>query len=185
MIDKKQFEKIRDELKRLDDSREDVIQKSREIIRLSKSVISSVHRGQADKKLIEKMKADVKKLPRENNETNMNYVALQEYVEAICFYEFMENGKIPTYSELKVDVQSYLLGLCDLTGELMRKSVNSVINKDYKTALRIRDFVIDLYDEVLKFDLRNGELRKKTDEIKWNLKKIEDVAYDIKIKGLA
>jgi hypothetical protein len=37
----------------------------------------------------------------------------------------------------------------------------------------------------MKFDLRNGELRKKFDEIKWNLKKIEDIAYDIKMKGLA
>ncbi|MBT7927970.1 hypothetical protein HN695_06565, partial [Candidatus Woesearchaeota archaeon] len=31
-------------------------------------------------------------------------------------------------------------------------------------------------------DLRNGELRKKSDAIKWNLKKIEDILYDISMK---
>jgi hypothetical protein len=36
---------------------------------------------------------------------------------------------------------------------------------------------------MLDFDFRSGELRKKSDAIKWNLKKIEDILYDLKLQG--
>ena len=93
-------------------------------------------------------------------------------------------NKIPTSAQLKVDSESYLLGLCDLTGELVRKAVNEVIKKDYEAAVKIKDVVAEIYDEFLKFDLRNGELRKKSDQIKWNLKKLEDIVFEVKLKGL-
>ena len=76
----------------------------------------------------------------------------------------------------------YLLGLCDLTGEVMWRGVNSVIKKNYKEALACKDVVDDIYGQFLRFNLRNSELRKKSDAIKWNLKKLEDIAYDIKTK---
>ena len=41
----------------------------------------------------------------------------------------------------------------------------------------------EIYGEFLKLHLRNGELRKKSDAIKWNLKKLEEVMYDISMKG--
>jgi hypothetical protein len=48
-----------------------------------------------------------------------------------------------------------------------------------KKALEIKDVVDEIYGEFLKMDLRNSELRKKSDQIKWNLKKLEEIAYDI------
>jgi len=185
MIDKKMFATIRKDMLAFTEKREEVIAKSRDIIALSKQIIGSVHRNAPNKALITEIKTKLKSLPNHDYDTGMARVARQEYVEAICFYEFTVNHKLPSYKQLGVDADSYLLGLCDLTGELMRKSVNSAINKDFATVLRIKEFVTDLYDEFMKFDLRNGELRKKFDEIKWNLKKIEDIAYDIKMKGLA
>ncbi|MFH1053597.1 MAG: hypothetical protein V1740_04250 [Candidatus Woesearchaeota archaeon] len=183
MIDKKQFSEIRKELEAFEDSREQVISSSRDIIKLSKQIISGLHRDDADKKLISEITSKVKKLPKTNFDTGMGNVAVQEYVEAICFYDFVVKGKIPSYKELNVDVQSYLLGLSDLSGELVRKGVNSVIKKDYKMTIKIKDFVTELYNEFLQFTLRNGDLRRKVDEMKWNLKKLEDVAYDLSIKG--
>jgi predicted translin family RNA/ssDNA-binding protein len=46
----------------------------------------------------------------------------------------------------------------------------------------IKEFVDKIYGAFLAFDLRNGELRKKYDSIKWNLKRLEEVMYDIKKK---
>ena len=63
------------------------------------------------------------------------------------------------------------MGLCDLTGELGRKAVNEVIKKNFKQAEQIRELVDEIYGEFLKLNLRNSELRKKSDQIKWNLKK--------------
>ncbi|GAG22250.1 unnamed protein product, partial [marine sediment metagenome] len=53
----------------------------------------------------------------------------------------------------------------------------------FKEALKIKAFVDEIYGEFLKFDLRNSELRRKSDSIKWNLKKLEDVIFDITLKG--
>ena len=77
------------------------------------------------------------------------------------------------------------MGLCDLTGELMRKAVDEIINKNFDAALKIKELVSLIYGEFLQFNLRNGELRKKSDQIKWNLQKIEDLVYDVKMKGRA
>ena len=108
-------------------------------------------------------------------------IAVQEFVEAVCYYEFVKNKKIPSAKELKVDTEYYLLGLCDLTGELVRKAINSAINNDYDQALFIKKFVNDLYNELMLFEFRN-ELRKKFDSIKYDLKKLDELALGIKLK---
>jgi len=58
----------------------------------------------------------------------------------------------------------------------------NTINEEYDEIKFIKEFVSDIYNEFLKFEFRNGELRKKSDSIKWNLKKIEEIIYDIKIR---
>ena len=124
------------------------------------------------------------KLPKELYDANIQKVALQEYVEALCYYEFVRSSKILTRDDLRVDTEDYLMGLCDLTGELTRRMVFKTIEKNFDEVIKIKDLVEEIYGEFLKFDLRNGELRKKSDSIKWNLKKIEDVLYDINMKDM-
>ncbi|MBI2654124.1 hypothetical protein HYX02_04910 [Candidatus Woesearchaeota archaeon] len=185
MFNKKEFSKIREEIHNFDAKREDVIQLSRHIITLSKQVIYAAQRNDlktADS-AIKKIKDNVKKLKKINiaTDTNINSVAFQEYVEAVAFYEFVKNKRIPTKASLGVSAEDYLSGLCDLTGELVRKAVYDVIHKRFDEAVKIKELVHDIYGEFLKFHLRNSELRKKSDSIKWNLKKLEEVMYDIAI----
>jgi translin len=185
MLNKKEFIKIRKEIADFDLKRESIIQQSREIINLSKKIIYALHRGDiktasAYVKDIEKKKKSLKNTP---HDTNINKTALQEYAEALCYYHFIKNKKIPTKASLGIDNDSYLMGLCDLTGELGRKAVNDVIKKNFKKALEIKNLVEEIYGEFLEFNLRNGELRKKSDQIKWNLKKLEDVIFELKLKG--
>lgn len=188
MLDKKEFGKIRKEMEEVEKKRELLIQKSREIIKLSKLIIYSLHRNDlndASKSVeqIKKEKTKLEKISKKRLDTDMNRVAVQEYVEALCYYGFVKDGKIPTKSSLNVDTEDYLLGLCDLTGELGRRAVMDVINKKFEDSLKIKDLVDEIYGEFLKFNLRNSELRKKSDSIKWNLKKLEDVIFDIALKG--
>ena len=187
MLNKNEFTKIRNEMHRLDDKREDIIQTSRVIINLSKQVIYAVQRNDLKDaaSAIKKIKDNVNKLRKVNiaTDTNINSVAFQEYVEAIAFYEFVKNGKVPTRASLGVSAEEYLSGLCDLTGELVRKAIYEVIHKKFDEAEKIKELVHDIYGEFLKMHLRNGELRKKSDSIKWNLKKLEEVMYDISMKG--
>ena len=187
MLNKNEFRKIREEMHSLDMKREEVIQLSREIISISKQIIYAAQRNdmQEAKASIKKIKDKVKKLKKINitADTNINSVAFQEYVEAMAFYEFVKNNKIPTRISLGVSAENYLSGLCDLTGELVRKAIYDVIHKRFDEATNIKELVHDIYGEFLKLHLRNGELRKKADSIKWNLKKLEEVMYDISMKG--
>jgi len=186
MIDKEDFGKIRDEMHNLDTRREGIIQLSRDIIHVSKQIIYAAQRDDAQgaAPLIKTIKEKVKELKKMNiaTDTNINSVAFQEYVEAIAFYEFVTSKRIPTKKRLGVSAEDYLSGLCDLTGELVRRAVYEVIHKKFEEAATIKELVNDIYGEFLKLHLRNGELRKKSDSIKWNLKKLEEIMYDISMR---
>ena len=185
MLNKKEFGQIRHEMHNLDLKREAIIQASREIITISKQIIYAAQRNdlKTASDAIKKIKENVNKLRKINisADTNINSVAFQEYVEAIAFYEFVKNNKIPTKASLGVSAEDYLSGICDLTGELVRKAIFDVIHKKFDEAEKIKELVHDIYGEFLKLHLRNGELRKKSDAIKWNLKKLEEVMYDIAV----
>ena len=185
MLNKSEFSKIRNEMHKTDMKREEIIQTSREIITISKQIIYAAQRNELKEaeKSIKNIKDKIKKLRKINilTDTNINSVAFHEYVEAIAFYEFVKNKKIPTRASLGVSAEDYLSGLCDLTGELVRKAIFDVIHKKFDEAAKIKELVHDIYGEFLKLHLRNGELRKKSDSIKWNLKKLEEVMYDIAI----
>ncbi len=178
---------MRKELAQKDERREEIIALSRDIIALSKQIIYAAIRGDlaaAKPKLatLEKLIAQLRKIDIPLD-TNISQTAFQEYVEAAAMLHFVEKGELITRKALGVDAESYLLGMCDLTGELMRKAVDAVIKKDFELAFKIRELVSLLYGEFLEFNLRNSELRKKSDQIKWNLQKIEDLICDVKLKG--
>lgn len=184
MINKKDFEVIRKNLGNFENEREKTIQDSREIIKLSKQIIYSVHRDDMESAsgLMSDIKKKIRNLSKGCYDTNINMVAFQEYVEAVCYFEFIKSNKIPTLKEVGVDTESYLLGLCDLTGELVRKAVDDIIKKKFDHALQIKELVAEIYGEFLTFDLRNGDLRTKFDSIKWNLNKLEDLILSAELR---
>jgi hypothetical protein len=65
-----------------------------------------------------------------------------------------------------------------------RFCVNRVISEDYETPLKIFAFVNELYAGFKLLNLKNDHLRKRYDSIKYDVKKIEEVVYDISIRGL-
>lgn len=191
LIDKKDLEKIRTQLATLDEQRESLIKKSRIIIRLSKKIIYAIHRNDPDsaegniKDIHLKLK-EIEEIGKNNpklTSCGCYKVAFQEYVEAIAFFEVMKKKKIPTNDRLKIDPEFYLLGITDLTGELVRKAINSAINSDFATAIELKNFVSELYGELMLFDFSNGELRKKFDSIKYDLKKLEELVINIKLRA--
>jgi len=82
-----------------------------------------------------------------------------------------------------METYEYLAGLCDLTGELVRKAVKSILDGKLEETKWIKDFVEAVYGEFLEMELLDWELRKKYDSIKYNLKKLEDIMYDLQIRG--
>ena len=71
--------------------------------------------------------------------------------------------------------------LCFLQSRL---AVNCVTAEEYDRPQKIASFVSDLDAGFRLLNLKNDHLRKKFDGLKYDLKKIEEVVYDIKIRGL-
>jgi len=85
---------------------------------------------------------------------------------------------------LRLDIEEYLLGLCQMCNELSRLAVNSVTNEDYQRPVRIKNFLNSLYTGFRMLNLKNDNLRKRFDSIKYDLKKVEEVVYDLSIRKL-
>ncbi len=178
MINKNEFEAIRKDLVRLEELRENTIKISRLIINLSKQIIHNLHKNEVNEaeKLILEIKKHIKELPKTQNlNLGINFDAVQEYVEALGYYYIIKKSRLPTRKELNVDVVEYLSGLCDLTGELIRRITNSLINDDLKEALKIKNFISEIYNGFVHLDIHHGDLRKKSDMLRWNLEKAEDI----------
>jgi translin len=190
MLNKSDFKDIGKTFHKHDEEREKIIIKSRDLIRLSKQIIYSVHRDDFSGttkliKDIESVKKQVdtiaNKSPRLSN-VGAYRVGIGEYVEALLYYNFVKNGKVPTHKQLKTSVDSYLLGLCDLTGELVRKAVFLAGKGKDKKVVKIKDLVDEIYGELLKVNARENELRKKIDSVKYDLRKLEDLVLDLKLR---
>lgn len=186
-FEKRELDKIEKQLRLYDELRDEVIKKSREIIKQSKIVINSVHREEDSDKgleqlntLKEEMDQILGKTTGLKNEGSAK-VAYQEFVEARLMTNFRSKEKM-LWSELGVDEEAFLLGLCDLTGELARMAVRKATSKEFDEVKRAYDCIEEAHSFFLKLDLRNSELRKKSDQVKWNLKKTEEILYDISLR---
>ncbi|KAI1967163.1 Translin-1 [Ophidiomyces ophidiicola] len=81
-------------------------------------------------------------------------------------------------------IEEYLLALISLVEELTRLAVNSVTLGDYARPLRICSFISEIHSGFQLLNLKNDILRKRSDGIKYSVKKVEDVVYDLSLRNL-
>ncbi|KAI4281590.1 MAG: hypothetical protein L6R38_003568 [Xanthoria sp. 2 TBL-2021] len=86
--------------------------------------------------------------------------------------------------EFHITTEEYLLALTDLIEELARLAVNSVTLGDNQRPLQISKFVKELHAGFQILNMKNDVLRRKSDGIKYSVKKIEDVVYDLSLRNL-
>ncbi|XP_043932987.1 translin-associated protein X isoform X3 [Protopterus annectens] len=96
-----------------------------------------------------------------------------------------EKGKEEQQSlSLQVTPIDYLLGIADLTGELMRMCINSVGNGDISTPFELSQFLQQIYDG-FSYIGNTGpyEVSKKLYTLKQSLGKVEGACYTLKVRG--
>ena len=71
-----------------------------------------------------------------------------------------------------------------MVSELSRFAINSVTLGDYSRVLSLQKFVSDLNSGFRLLNLKNDTLRKRFDSLKYDVKKIEEIVYDLSIRGL-
>jgi len=182
-IDSKDFSNSKKEIGKMDLLRENQIRLCRDVIRLSKKIIYAVHRDdfKTAKSELKNIKKLILKVGSKAYENNMVSMAWQEYVEAATYYSIVVEKKLPTKKALGVSTNEYLLGLCDLCGEVVRRAISCAGKGRIDETKMLTKFIQDMFGEFLQFDFRNSDLRRKADGMKYHLNKLEDVLYDLSI----
>ncbi|KAJ9107470.1 hypothetical protein QFC21_000923 [Naganishia friedmannii] len=86
---------------------------------------------------------------------------------------------------LQLTPDDYLQGVIGASNELARLAMNSVTLRNFSLALRIAAFEKDLFAGFSLLNLRNDTLRRRFDSLKYDVKRCEDVVYDITLRNLA
>lgn len=189
MLNKKLFENLLTSYKNYTKLRDKIIVDSRDILRNSKQAIFALHRDELDEagKILDDTEnkiLDLEKLFEKENKLKSEgsyRECLEEYIEAQMFYEFLKNGEIDFKSKAAANFNDLIGGICDLTGEIVRKAVQAVTRGDSEKISQYQEAVQSVVGELVKFDLL-GRHRGKYDQAKRNLRKIEEVSYDLKIR---
>ncbi|GIX84510.1 hypothetical protein CEXT_474121 [Caerostris extrusa] len=100
------------------------------------------------------------------------------------FYSFSFTVSADPADAFHVELDDFLIGLLLLAEELTRLSLNCATYGEYHRPVEISEFVSEMNVGFRLLNLKNDLLRKKFDGLKYNLKKIEEVVYDLSIRGL-
>ncbi|XP_068183761.1 translin-associated protein X isoform X2 [Antennarius striatus] len=137
---------------------------------------------------------------------------IQEYVEAVSFMHYISHRSLISLEEInsrlvftrkeKVDPKGsaealppgvltfqvtpsdYLLGVADLTGELMRLCISSVGNGDIDTPFQLSQFLRQIHEGFSSIGNTGPyEVSKKLHTLRQSLGKVEDACYTLRVRG--
>ncbi|KYK25845.1 RNA-binding protein [Thermoplasmatales archaeon SG8-52-1] len=169
-------DKIEKSIDNKDKIREQALRSSREIIIGCRKAIQYIHQDLMNDAKTNIKQASVKlqelyNLTGEHPELyHAGFVenAAQELVEAHCLYNIMKGKDLPDPDKLQTTYSSYLLGLCDLVGELRRTALDSIRSGKTKKADKCLNMMEEIYDVIIRFDYPSGliPIKKKQDMVR-------------------
>lgn len=139
------------------------------------------------------------------------FSGLQEYIEALSFNFFLKTGQLIPLSdvqqrltfmsstsdsseadmsasdtqEIKVLVppSEYVLGIADLTGEMMRRAIHSVGDGDLNRPFEICSILQEMESAFTALTNCNREVNRKLTVLRQSLRKVESACYTLKVRG--
>lgn len=125
---------------------------------------------------------------------------LQEFIEALSYYVFLRQGKLLSLEEaghwleytrdeegerlhVPLSPLNYVLGIADLTGELMRMCITSVGSGKADVPFRLLPFIDSIYCGFLGLPHLSRNLDHKLRVLRSSLSKIETASYNLHIRG--
>lgn len=170
--------------------RRDIIKYAGDALHHAKRAIFELHNGNkaAAKKKLEQSKTlfkeldkHVKKDPKMKEEGSYK-AALEEYVEAVLFYNFVTTGTVGKVAGMDIDPAVYCAGLCDLPGELQRYAIRAATNRDQQTLNQCVQMGQAIIGELIEFHL-TSYLRQKYDQAKKAVQKLEVIQYELSLRA--
>lgn len=129
---------------------------------------------------------------------------IQEYIEAVSFSHYLVSQRLLTLQDAQDLMPSgvlltgddYLLGLCDLSGEMMRFAITNMATSGIMPAaedgrsvledlraLRVAFGAIDTTHGNGTNSLLKAELSKKLEVMQTSVEKVENAAYGMAVRG--
>lgn len=173
----KNLDKIVDKIEKSIDetgkAREQALKSSREIIIGCRKAIQCLHQDLIEnaEEHIDKAYSELTRLydiTRDHSDLyHAGFVenASQEVVEAKCLLNIMQGEELPDPDEIKTTYSAYLLGLCDVIGELRRNALDFIRKGEAPKANECLDMMEKIYDAIIRFDYPSAlvPIRKKQD----------------------
>lgn len=102
----------------------------------------------------------------------------------LCDLQDSVDSRPPGVLTFQVTPSDYLLGVADLTGELMRLCISSVGNGDIDTPFQLSQFLRQIHDG-FSYIGNTGpyEVSKKLHTLRQSLGKVEDACYTLRVRG--
>ncbi|AFN03781.1 haloacid dehalogenase [Pyrococcus furiosus DSM 3638] len=180
------IEQIKSELDKKDKLREEALEITRDIIRLSGDAIKAMHRGELElaHERLEKARGLVKELKEKLREhpdlyyTGYVQNANQEFVEAVLMYHYLTDREFPSHVDLGVPSQDYILGVGDFIGELRRYFLINLMKGNLDEAESTYRFMEEVYEELMTLEYPKGlvNIRQKQDQARYTLERtLEDL----------
>jgi len=105
---------------------------------------------------------------------------LEGVIEIKAFIHFLESGNLLRRPEGYSD-EEYMAGIMQFSHDLARYAQGRAILRDSASVEMARDLCDEILAELLKFDFKNGPLRRKYDGVKYAVKKCENILYELSI----
>jgi len=170
------IEKIDHHIGEKEKIREDALKTSRDIIICCRRGIQQLHRDQMDEaeNYIKQASAKLAQLYdfTKNNPDifHAGFVenAAQEFVEIHCLYNIMKGQDLPDPDTIQTTYSAYLLGLCDVVGELRRGALDFMLEGNTMKASEYLQHMDQIYDAIMSFDYPSAliPIKKKQDMVR-------------------
>ncbi len=189
MLNRKYFKEIREELLSYAEKRRDLIKSAGDAQHLAKKSIFALQRADTKEaeELLKKsstlLQSLVKKYKSEAGifDEGSFKAALEEYIEARLFRDFVEGKSLDAISELPVDSDAYVSGLCDVPGEIVRYALKSATERKFEVVKRCYEVAEAIINELIDMDL-TGYHRQKFDQAKQALNRLQQIVYEVSLK---
>ena len=190
MLDKKYFQTVREDLLSYAQKRREVIKMSGDAQQHAKKAIFALQRDDkagADErlKLALGLFMDLKKKFKADKslfDEGSYCAAVEEYVEAVLFYNFINDLPVGKIKSVDVDSDAFISGLCDVPGELYRYAIKSATARNFEMTQKCYKAAQDIIGELIDMDL-TGYHRNKFDQAKQALHKLEQVVYEVSLRA--
>ena len=175
------IEKIDKHINEKDKIREEALKSSRDIIILCRKAIQCLHNDKIKEaesyiKQSSAKLADLYDLTSNHPDLfHAGFVenAAQEFVEAHCLYNIMDGEDLPDPDSIQTTYSSYLLGLCDVVGELRRGALDFILEGEPSKANEYLKYMDDIYDAIMSFDYPSAliPIKRKQDMVRGLIEK--------------